>query len=98
MPCHHTITAFDTGGPRPYDYWPFVGGKDPAMADCDNIRKNLQGCTCTYTSCDKRGACCACVAYHRSSGELPGCFFPPEAERTYDRSVECFVKVMKGRM
>ncbi|WP_446715256.1 DUF6485 family protein [Caloramator sp. Dgby_cultured_2] len=36
--------------------------------------KNLKGCTCTYTSCSRRGKCCECVAYHRSKGEIPGCF------------------------
>jgi hypothetical protein len=24
---------------------------------------------------------------------LPGCFFPPEAEKTYDRSIEHFVEI-----
>ena len=66
------------------------------MADCAKQKQNAASCTCTY-SCDKRGACCACVAYHRASGELPGCFFPAEAERTYDRSIGHFVRVMRGR-
>ena len=56
--------------------------------------KNMAKCTCTCTSCSRRGACCACVEYHREKGELPGCFFPPEAERTYNRSIDYFVKVM----
>lgn len=47
-------------------------------------------CTCTSRSCDKHGKCCLCVAYHRRLNELPCCFFPPEAERSYDRSIECF--------
>lgn len=68
------------------------------MSPCDQKAKNLEGCTCTYPACDKRGACCACVAYHRSSGQLPGCFFPPEAERSYDRSVRKFVEVMQSRI
>jgi hypothetical protein len=33
------------------------------------------------------------VEYHRRAGELPGCFFPKEAELTYDRSISSFVKV-----
>lgn len=49
------------------------------------FEKNKMACTCTY-SCEKRGKCCECVAYHRSRKELPGCFFSKEAERTYDRS------------
>ena len=67
------------------------------MGRCEQLKKNLAGCTCTYTACDKRGACCACVAFHRQSGELPGCFFPAEAERTYDRSVRHFVQAMRDR-
>jgi len=66
-----------------------------AVASCENQKKNAAACPCTYTSCDKRGACCACVAYHRANDELPGCFFPPDAERTYDRSVAHFVRVMQ---
>ena len=64
---------------------------------CENREKNLAECTCTY-SCDKRGICCECVAQHRAMGELPGCFFPPEAEKTYDRSIRKFVEVMQGRV
>lgn len=56
------------------------------MADCSNKEKNLKDCTCTY-SCNKRGLCCECVAYHRSAGQIPGCFFSKEGEATYDRSV-----------
>jgi hypothetical protein len=60
---------------------------------CVNKEKNIKKCTCTY-DCNRRGICCECVMYHRSMGQIPGCFFPPEAESTYDRSVEYFVKVM----
>jgi hypothetical protein len=67
------------------------------MASCDNRAKNLEGCTCTYTACGKRGVCCECVAQHRAAGEIPGCFFPPAAEKTYDRSVRAFVKAVQGR-
>jgi hypothetical protein len=35
------------------------------------------------------------VDYHRRNGELPGCFFTPEAERTYDRSIENFISTHK---
>jgi len=66
------------------------------MADCPNQEKNRVACTCTY-SCSKRGVCCECVAQHRAAGELPGCFFPPEAEKTYDRSIRYFIQVMQGR-
>ena len=48
---------------------------------------NLKQCTCSYASCSRKGFCCECVEYHRKAHELPGCFFPPDAERTYDRSL-----------
>lgn len=66
------------------------------MSRCANQEKTAASCTCTYTSCGRRGICCECVAYHRSNGELPGCFFPPDAERTYDRSVQNYVRAMKA--
>lgn len=50
-------------------------------------------CACTYISCSRRGSCCACVEYHNKKNEIPGCFFPEVAERTYDRSVENFIRV-----
>jgi hypothetical protein len=52
----------------------------------------------TYVACERRGACCACVAYHRGQGQLPGCLFPAEAEKDYDRSARHYVKVMQGRV
>ena len=32
---------------------------------------------------------------HRERGELLGCLFPPEAERTYDRSIRKFVELFR---
>jgi len=55
--------------------------------------KNLSNCTCSYP-CSKKGLCCDCVAAHRDNGEIPGCFFPENAEKTYNRSIEYFIKVM----
>jgi len=43
-------------------------------------------CACTYMSCSRRGNCCACISFHRMNGEVPGCLFTPEGEKTYDRS------------
>ena len=57
--------------------------------------RSKEHCTCTYTACDKRGSCCACVIYHRSKGEVPGCFFTPAGERSYDRSAENFIRDRK---
>jgi hypothetical protein len=54
--------------------------------------ENSKGCTCTYTSCGRRGVCCDCIQYHLASKQLPGCCFPPEAEASYDRSFENFAK------
>ena len=47
--------------------------------------ENKIGCTCTCVGCGNRGTCCDCVRHHRENGEIPGCFFPAAAERTYDR-------------
>ena len=60
----------------------------PMTNSCNNNRP----CTCTY-ACPRHGKCCECVAYHREHGEgVPGCFFSPEAEATYDRSVEALAR------
>lgn len=57
------------------------------MADCSNTRD----CPCT-APCANHGKCCACVAYHRGLGELPGCFFSQQGEATWDRSLEMLCK------
>lgn len=64
--------------------------------DCKSDN-NKQKCTCTYEPCPRKGVCCDCLMYHRNNGELPGCVFPPAAERTYDRSVKNFIRVMGGK-
>ena len=58
-----------------------------------NVEKNLAQCPCTYEPCSKKGKCCECIRYHMRMNELPGCLFPPEAERTYDRSIAYFVRL-----
>ena len=61
--------------------------------------KNAQKCPCTYDDCSRKGACCECIVYHLRSRQLPGCCFPPDAEATYDRSFEHFVRlVQSGKM
>ncbi|MEI8389231.1 MAG: DUF6485 family protein [bacterium] len=57
--------------------------------------KNIQNCTCSYDGCSRKGICCECVAYHRSKQEIPGCFFPLDAEKSWDRSVKNFVNSYK---
>lgn len=58
--------------------------------ECD-IEKNLKDCPCTYPGCPRKGKCCECLKYHKEKGELPGCLFSEEAEKSYDRSVENFI-------
>ncbi len=57
-----------------------------------NKERNLESCNCTYP-CLKKGICCECIAYHRSLSELPACYFDQRAERTYDRSIEHFIRL-----
>ena len=62
---------------------------------CPNLKKNLERCPCTYPSCDEKGRCCECLAYHLSRNELPACCFSKEAERTFDRSFKKFIEDQK---
>ncbi|MEO0049811.1 MAG: DUF6485 family protein [candidate division WOR-3 bacterium] len=62
-----------------------------------NIKQNLSRCTCTYEPCSRKGRCCECIASHRQNNELPGCFFPPEVERTYDRSITMFISCQRRK-
>jgi hypothetical protein len=61
--------------------------------DCKR-EDNLNHCTCTYGGCARRGICCDCLKYHLAMRQLPGCCFPPEVERTYDRSFEKFAELV----
>ena len=56
------------------------------------MEENKIECNCTY-SCEKKGLCCKCISYHRNRGELPACYFPDNIERTYDRSIDNFVRI-----
>ena len=62
------------------------------MKECPNRERNLKYCNCTYPGCPRKGICCECLHYHRMRGELPACFFTPEQEKTWDRSIEFFKK------
>ncbi len=62
------------------------------MKDCSNKSANVKNCSCSYAGCERRGMCCECVLYHRQKGQIPGCFFSPAAEKSYDRSVENFIQ------
>lgn len=63
------------------------------MADCPNLKKNTDFCNCTYAGCSHHGKCCECIQYHLRNDELPACCFPPEVERTYDRSFRKFAEI-----
>jgi hypothetical protein len=58
---------------------------------CPNVEVNSEDCGCTYVPCERKGKCCECIRYHLERGELPGCVFPPEIEKTYDRSFQKFI-------
>ncbi|MFQ5648082.1 MAG: DUF6485 family protein [Candidatus Zixiibacteriota bacterium] len=59
------------------------------------VEENLKDCPCTHMSCPRRGVCCECIKHHREKGQLPACYFPPEVEKTYDRSIEKFLETVK---
>ncbi|ODS38904.1 MAG: hypothetical protein A7316_06785 [Candidatus Altiarchaeales archaeon WOR_SM1_86-2] len=61
------------------------------MEGCANFTENKENCPCTYEPCSRKGVCCECLRHHLRANELPACFFPPDAERTYDRSIERFI-------
>ncbi|MDY6968491.1 MAG: DUF6485 family protein [Spirochaetota bacterium] len=63
--------------------------------DC-NKEKNLKECNCTYDPCSRKGICCECISYHRRMSQLPACFFPKDAERTYDRSYKYFADLFNS--
>ena len=66
------------------------------MKEC-NVEKNKAGCNCTYEPCSRKGICCECIKYHWQMEELPACFFPDDVEKTYDRSIERFIKTYQER-
>ncbi len=58
---------------------------------------NMGRCNCSYEPCSRKGICCDCLNYHLRFRELPACFFPDDAERTYDRSFEHFARLVNER-
>jgi len=60
--------------------------------NCPNRAENLKSCACTYV-CERKGMCCQCIRHHRVKNQFPACFFPKDAEKTYDRSMEYWVKL-----
>lgn len=62
---------------------------------CSNKKRNADFCSCTYSGCSRHGLCCECLQYHVKNQQLPGCCFPPDVEKTYDRSFAQFVETYK---
>ncbi len=62
-----------------------------------HLEKNCGRCNCTYEPCARKGQCCECIAYHRTAGELPACYFSAAAEKSYDRSISRFLKDQEKR-
>jgi len=55
--------------------------------------ENLKKCNCTWEGCSRKGICCECIEYHWKHKELPACLFPPDIEKTYDRSLSTFIRL-----
>ncbi|MFZ9010891.1 MAG: DUF6485 family protein [Planctomycetota bacterium] len=52
--------------------------------------RNMDFCSCSYPGCSRKGVCCECLQYHLKSQQLPGCCFPSDMEKTFDRSFRAF--------
>ncbi|MFH1397251.1 MAG: hypothetical protein ABIH27_01700 [Candidatus Omnitrophota bacterium] len=59
---------------------------------CQNQKKNLTNCNCSYDPCPRKGLCCECLTYHRENEELPACYFSVDIEKTFNRSITNFLK------
>ncbi len=59
--------------------------------DCKK-EENKKNCACTYEHCSRKGICCECIAFHRARDEMPACYFTPDGEKEYDRSIAAFIK------
>lgn len=59
--------------------------------------ENSKNCPCTWADCSRRGVCCLCLKYHLSKDELPACCFSAEAEKSYDRSIDNFIRDYRQR-
>lgn len=59
--------------------------------------QNSKKCACTYNGCPRNGICCECIQHHLKNRQLPGCCFPADAEKTYDRSFEHFARLVSAK-
>lgn len=66
------------------------------MTECKE-KLNEKRCNCSYPGCPRKHLCCDCLHYHRSKGQLPACYFPDDVEKTYDRSVDNFIRIYDER-
>jgi len=66
------------------------------MTECGK-EKNKAACNCTYEPCAKKGLCCDCLRSHLRAGEFPACVFPPDVEKRFDRSIDCFIETYRQR-
>ncbi len=64
---------------------------------CEQFSGNMKKCNCSYEPCERKGNCCACIHYHLAMNELPACAFSNEAERSWDRSFENFIRDKKEK-
>ena len=56
---------------------------------------NLENCNCSYEPCSRKGICCDCIRYHLKNRQLPGCCFPDDIEKNYDRSFANFARLVQ---
>lgn len=66
------------------------------MKKCVNLEENKANCPCTYEPCSRKGICCECIKHHIERGELPACCFPPDIEKTFDRSIKKFIEIQRS--
>ncbi len=59
---------------------------------------NLENCNCSYEPCSRKGICCDCLRYHLKNRQLPGCCFPDDIEKTYDRSFANFARLVQSNL
>ncbi len=59
---------------------------------------NLKNCNCSYEPCSRKGICCDCIRYHLKARQLPGCCFPDDIEKTYDRSFANFARLVQNNL
>lgn len=65
------------------------------MQTCKKSR-NMEYCNCSF-SCSNKGVCCDCLANHRAQGQLPACYFPNDMEKSGDRSINNFIRIVQER-